>query len=191
MHKVKTFTEKPDIELAKVFLESGDFYWNSGIFIWNIDSVTAAFEKFLPDIYNAFEEGKEVFRTDKENSFIARTYTECASISIDYGIMEKADNVYVISADLGWSDLGTWGSLYENLPKDGSGNSIIGNNVMSYELKNCIVNMPKDKLVVLHGLEDYIVVESDNILLVCHKKDEQEIRNFVEDIRTKKGEEFV
>ncbi len=189
--KVKTFTEKPQYDLAVSFLKSGDFLWNSGIFIWRLKSIMKAIEQYLPEIDEIFREGLDYYETPKENYFISRAYPVVKNISIDYGVMEKADNVYVISADLGWSDLGTWGSLYENMPKDESGNSIIGNNVMSYELKNCIVNMPKDKLVVLQGLEDYIVVESDNVLLVCHKKDEQEIRNFVEDIRTNKGEEFV
>ena len=109
--KVKTFTEKPDIDLAKVFLESGDFYWNSGIFIWNIKSILSAFEKYLPDTYSVFEEGKNHFGTKQEKSFIGKTYAECRSISIDYGIMEKADNVYVMCTDIGWSDLGTWSSL--------------------------------------------------------------------------------
>ncbi|MGB4206306.1 MAG: mannose-1-phosphate guanylyltransferase [Bacteroidales bacterium] len=189
--KVKTFTEKPQYDLAVSFLKSGDFLWNSGIFIWRLKSIMKAIEEYLPEVDEIFREGLDFYDTPKENYFISRAYPVVKNISIDYGVMEKADNVYVISADLGWSDLGTWGSLYENLPKDGSGNSIIGNNVMSYNLKNCIVNMPKDKLVVLQGLEDYIVVESDNVLLVCCKKDEQQIRNFVEDIRTNKGEEFV
>ena len=114
--KVKTFTEKPDIDLAKVFIESGDFYWNSGIFIWNIKSILTAFEKHMPDTYSVFDEGKNIFWNKTGKEFYGKTYTECRSISIDYGIMEKAENVYVMCTDIGWSDLGTWSSLYEHSP---------------------------------------------------------------------------
>ncbi len=123
--KVKTFTEKPDIDLARVFLESGDFYWNSGIFVWNIKSIISAFEKYLPDTYSVFDEGRNYFGTEEEKSYISKTYTECKSISIDYGIMEKADNVYVKCTDIGWSDLGTWSSLYEHVPIDLKGNALV------------------------------------------------------------------
>ena len=138
-----------------------------------------------------FKEGIKKYNTPKENEFIKSTYTVCKSISIDYGIMEKADNVYVLKSDFGWSDLGTWGSLYETRSKDINGNTIVGKNVMNYDSKNCIVNMPNDKLVVMHGLTDCIVVESDNILLICKKTDEQQIRKFVNDVKIEKGEEFV
>lgn len=189
--KVKTFTEKPQLDLAISFLKSGDFLWNSGIFIWRLKSIMHAFEKYLPEVDNIFKEGIGLYDTPAESEFIAKAYPVVKNISIDYGVMEKASNVFVLSADLGWSDLGTWGSLYENRPKDKSGNAIVGENVMSYHLKNCIVNMPKNKLVVLQGLEDFIVVEEDNVLLVCRKKDEQEIRRFVNDVKAEKGEEFV
>lgn len=189
--KVKTFTEKPQLDLAISFLKSGDFLWNSGIFIWSLKSIMKAFDKYLPEVNDIFKEGNGKYDTPEENAFISTAYTIVKNISIDYGVMEKAGNVFVLSADLGWSDLGTWGSLYENRPKDKSGNAIVGNNVMAYDLKNCIVNMPKDKLVVLQGLEDYIVVEDDDVLLVCRKQDEQEIRRFVNDVKVEKGEEFV
>ena len=126
--KVKTFTEKPDIDLAKVFIKSGDFYWNSGIFIWNIDAILEALEKYLPDIFSAFDDGKDLYRTNKEESFIAQTYAACGSISIDYGIMEKADNVFVMCADVDWSDLGTWSSLCEHTSLDKNGNAIMRGN---------------------------------------------------------------
>lgn len=189
--KVKTFTEKPQLDLAISFLKSGDFLWNSGIFIWRLRSIMNAFEKHLPEVDNIFREGVGLYDTAAESEFIAKAYPVVKNISIDYGVMEKASGVYVLSADLGWSDLGTWGSLYENRPKDKAGNAIVGENVMSYNLKNCIVNMPKDKLVVLQGLEDFIVVEEDNVLLVCRKQDEQEIRRFVNDVKVEKGEGFV
>lgn len=191
INAVKTFTEKPALEMAKQFLESGDFLWNSGIFIWSLKSIMKAFETHLPEIDDIFKEGLEFYNTQNESLFIKNAYTVCKSISIDYGIMEKSSNVYVIPADFGWSDLGTWGSLFESRDKNNDNNTIVGKNVLAYDVKNCIVNMPKDKLVVLQGLEDYIVVESDNILLVCKKSEEQQIRQFVTDVKIEKGEKFV
>jgi len=191
IRKVKTFTEKPNLELAITFLKCGDFLWNSGIFIWSIQSVMKAFEAYLPEVDVLFKKGIGKYGTKEENSFIAETYAVCRSISIDYGLMEKADNVYVLAADFGWSDLGTWGSLYENRPLDQNGNTVVGKNVMLYDSSDCIINMPNDKLVVLEGLTDYIVVESENILLVCRKADEQQIRQFVNDVRLEKGEKYV
>ncbi len=189
--RVKTFTEKPDLEMAKFFLQSGDFLWNSGIFIWSVKSVIKAFEKHCSDMDAIFKEGNSVYNTPQESEFIAKAYTNCKNISIDYAIMEKADNVYVRSSIIGWSDLGTWGSLYEHIKQDDHQNAIVGKNVMTYDSKNCIVNVPKDKLVILQGLDDYIVVESDGILLICKKEDEQQIRTFVNDVKVTKGDKFV
>lgn len=189
--KVKTFTEKPDLEMAKFFLKSGDFLWNSGIFIWSVKSVIKAFEKHCSDMDAIFKEGNDVYNTSEEAAFIAKAYTNCKNISIDYAIMEKAENVYVRSSIIGWSDLGTWGSLYEHIKQDSNNNAIVGKNVLAYDSKNCIINVPKDKLVVMQGLEDYIVVESDGILLICKKEDEQQIRTFVNDVKASKGDKFV
>ena len=189
--KVKTFTEKPNLELAKTFLESGDFLWNSGIFVWSLKSILDAFERHLPDVDLTFKEGINMYGTLEEVDFINRTYPVCKNISIDYGVMEKADNVYVLASDFGWSDLGTWGSLFDTRAKDNHNNAIMGDNVMAFDTKNCIVNMPKDKLVVLQGLDDYIVVEDDGILLVCRKTDEQNIREIVNEVKINKGERFV
>lgn len=191
LRKVRTFTEKPQLEMAQQFLQSGDFLWNSGIFIWSLSSIMKAFETHLSEVDSIFKEGIPDYNTPSEKDFIDKAYTICRNISIDYGVMEKAENVYVMSSDFGWSDLGTWGSLYEIRQKNEDGNTIVGNNVMIYDSQNCIVNMPKDKLVVLHGLNDFIVVEDDNILLVCHKEEEQQIRRFVGDVRMSKGEKFV
>jgi len=189
--KVKTFTEKPDLEMAKFFIQSGDFLWNSGIFIWSVKSVINAFEKYSPDMDAIFREGNEDYNTSNESKFIEKAYSNCKNISIDYAIMEKAENVYVRSSIIGWSDLGTWGSLYDHIKHDDNKNAIVGKNVMVYNSKNCIVNVAKDKLVVMQGLEDYIVVESDGILLICKKEDEQQIRTFVNDVKVVKGEKFV
>lgn len=189
--KVKTFTEKPDLEMAKFFLQSGDFLWNSGIFIWSVKSVIKAFEKYSAEMATLFKEGNAVYNTTEEADFIANVYSRCKNISIDYAIMEKAENVYVRASVIGWSDLGTWGSLYDHIPCDEDKNAIVGKNVVSYNSKNCIVNVPKDKLVILQGLDGYIVVESDGILLICKKEDEQQIKTFVNDVKITKGEKFI
>lgn len=191
LRKVKTFTEKPTLEIAKSFLKSGDFLWNAGIFIWSLRSIMEAFQLYLPEINTLFAKGKDLYNTKDEAEFIEKTYAVCRSISIDYGIMENAQNVYVIISDFGWSDLGTWGSLYENMTKNKQGNAIVGKNVMMYDSKNCIINLPKDKLAVIQGLDDYIVVDTDNILLICKKSDEQKIKTFVNDVQIEKGEQFV
>ncbi len=188
--KVKTFTEKPDIELAKVFIESGDFYWNSGIFIWNIKSILAAFEKHLPDMFAVFDEGKAIYGTKDESKFIGQTYAECRSISIDYGIMEKADNVFVMCTDIGWSDLGTWSSLHEHSAVDKRGNSMVSGEVFSYESKGNIFNISPEKVAVIQGLKDFIVVDSDDVLLIVRKEEEQNIKNYLEDVRNATGEKY-
>lgn len=188
--KVKTFTEKPDIELARVFLESGDFYWNSGIFIWNIKSILEAFSKYLPDMYSAFDEGKSLLGTPEEEKFISSTYASCKSISIDYGIMEKADNVYVKFTDIGWSDLGTWGSLYDQSEKDKRGNAIIGGEVFTYESRGNIINLPSGKVAVVQGLKDYVIVQSEDVLLIVKKEDEQNIKHYLEDVKNSTGEKY-
>jgi mannose-1-phosphate guanylyltransferase len=189
--KVKTFTEKPDIDLARKFIQSGDFYWNSGIFIWNMKSILAAFEKHLPDMYIAFDEGRKLFGTKQEKSFIGRTYTECRSISIDYGIMEKADNVYVMCTDIGWSDLGTWSSLYEHSATDKKNNAILGGNVFSYDNKGNIINISGDKVAVIQGLKDYIVIETNDVLLIVKKEEEQNIKNYLEDVKKETKEKYL
>ena len=180
--KVKTFTEKPDLDLARKFLESGDFYWNSGIFIWNIKSILSAFEKHMPETYSVFDEGRDMFGTKQERSFISKAYAVCRSISIDYGIMEKADNVYVKCADIGWSDLGTWSSLYEHTTLDKKGNAVVKGEVLSYDNKGNIFNISEGKVAVIQGLKDYIVVDSDDVLLIVRKEDEQNIKKYLEKI---------
>ncbi len=191
LRKVKTFTEKPDIELARVFFESGEFFWNSGIFIWSLSSIMEAFSSFLPDVDSLFAAGMDIYDTSGEEKFITDIYATCKNISVDYGIMEKAEDVYVLISDFGWSDLGTWGSLYEHSERDMNGNMLSGENVFSYDVKNSIINLPDDKIVVLQGLDGYIVVESGNILLVCRQEDEQRIKHFLNDVKIKKGEDYL
>jgi len=183
--KVKTFTEKPNQELALQFLDSGDFLWNSGIFIWSAETIIKSFRKHLRDIYDVFEEGNSFYNTKRENSYIDSIFPVCKNISIDYGIMEKSDSVYVFPADFGWSDLGTWGSLYTHLNLDKNLNAVQGSNVFLYDSADNIVKIPEEKLVVLQGLNGYIVVENDDILLVCKKEDEQQIKEFVADVKKK------
>ena len=189
--KVKTFTEKPNLDMAKFFLQSGEFLWNAGIFIWKLNSIKSAFQKYLPEIHNIFSDGTTDYNTSAEFEFVKKAYALCTNISIDYGIMEKANNVHVLVSDFGWSDLGTWGSLYNHIEKDNHGNAIVGRKVLTYDSKECIINVPENKLVVLQGLEGYIVVESDNTLLICKKEDEQQIRHFVNDVRIKYGDRFL
>lgn len=191
IRKVKTFTEKPAHEMAISFINSGDFLWNAGIFIWNLKTIIKSFEQHLPEVNTLFVKGKDIYNTKAENDFIKETYSVCPNISIDYGIMEKADNVLVYISDFGWSDLGTWGSLFEVKEKDEYNNAIIGKNVMTYGTKNCIINAPDNKLVVVEGLEDFIVAIKKDSLLICKKENEQQIRNIVNDIKLEKGESFV
>jgi len=191
IHKVKTFTEKPDTDMANFFVESGDFLWNSGIFIWSTESIISAMEQHDSELANVFKEGWDNYNTPSEREFVARAYTTCKNISIDYSVMEKAENSYVRASIFGWSDLGTWGSLYTHIHKDDHKNALVGKNVITYDCNNCIVHVPNDKLVVLQGLNDYIVVESKGVLMICKKEDEQQIRNFVNDVKVKKGEKFV
>ena len=191
LHKVKTFTEKPDLKMAKVFVDSGEFFWNSGIFIWSLSSIISAFDKYLPDVNDLFSKGCKYYYTKEEEAFLNKTYSECPNISIDYGVMEKASNVYVLCTEFGWSDLGTWGSLWDNSDRDELQNAVKGANVKLYDSKDCIVNMNDQKLAVIQGLEGYIVVESDDTLLICKKEDEQQIRQFVNDVKMTKGDQYI
>ncbi len=191
-HKVKTFTEKPNTELARTFIQSGDFLWNAGIFVWSAKAILHAFENHLPDMNDVFKDGSEVFNTEEEHNFIQSAYYQCTNISIDYGIMEKADNVYVLPTDFGWSDLGTWASIYSLGEKDYVGNVVIpSEKVIMYDSSNCMVNVPENKLVILQGLHDYIVVESNNTLLICRKDQEQSVKHIVAEVKSRFGPEYI
>lgn len=184
INKVKTFTEKPELEMAKIFLKSGDFFWNSGIFLWSLKSIDNAFKMYLPKVYDLFEAQSELFVLDD-------IYSKCPNISIDYGIMEKAENVFVLQSSFGWSDLGTWGALYENAEKDEKQNAVIGANVMIYDTNNCVISVPDKKVAVIDGIDNCIVVDSADRLLICKREDEQKIRQFVNDIKFKKGDSYI
>ena len=187
--RVKTFTEKPHLELAKQFLESGEFVWNAGIFVWNVQAIKTAFAQFMPETAEIFAEGESIYYTPDESAFINKAYSLCKSVSIDNGIMEKADNVYVVLSEFGWSDLGTWKSLYEVSDKSEEMNVIDGH-IILYDTKNCIIKTPKDRLVIVNGLDGYIVAEYDNVLMICRKEEEQKVKEFVADAK-ERGIEFV
>lgn len=189
--KVKTFTEKPDIELAKNFLISGDFLWNAGIFVWRTKSIIAAFEKYLPEIHEVFEGAKKALVTSDEQKAINLIYPLCVNISIDYGILEKADNVYVIPSSFGWSDLGTWGSAYENLEKDYYENAVAGDNAILFDSSKNVIHADNNKLILLQGLEDFIIVDTKDVLLVCKKDKEQYIKEYVAEVKRNKGEKYL
>lgn len=189
--KVKTFIEKPDMEMARYFVKSGEFLWNTGMFVWSIKSIVQAFEKYDKELAQIFDEGKGIYYTNNESAFIEKSFSICKNISIDYAILEKAENVYVRSSSIGWSDIGTWKSLYEHISKDNNKNAVSGKNVMIYDTEECLVNVPNDKLVVMVGLKDLIVVESNNMLLICKKGNEQEIKNIVNEIRVQKGDKYI
>jgi len=191
-HKVKTFTEKPTLDIAKTFIQSGDFLWNAGIFIWSADAILKAFSRYLPEMNEIFAEARPVYNSDNEKAHIHKTYLQCTNISIDYGVMEKADNVYVLPSEFGWSDLGTWASIYQLAEKDYVGNVVIpSEKVIMYDSSNCMVNVPGEKLVVLQGLHDYIVVESNNTLLICPRDQEQNVKQVVADVKAKFGTKYI
>ncbi len=191
LRKVKTFTEKPDLEMAKLFIESGDFFWNSGMFIWSLPAIMKAYAKHLPDMHTIFGDGAEFFRTPQEPGFIQQVYGACDKISIDYGIMEKADNVFVMCADFGWSDLGTWGSLYGHLEPDNFGNAVNSPQFLPFSTSNCIVQIQENKLAVIQGLDDYIVVDTEDVLLICKRSDEQSIRQMVDEVKMLGGDKYI
>lgn len=191
LFKVKTFTEKPDVEMARIFIETGEFYWNSGIFISTLSCFINTFKKHLPEMAQTFIGGEHLLNTSDEVAFIKKAYSECQAISIDYGIMEKASNVYVLTAEFGWTDLGSWGSLYEKKEKDNNGNVVSSDNAIMYEVKNTIVDIQGNKVAVIQGLEDFIIAESDDVLMICRRENEDQIKKFVTDVRIKKGDSLV
>jgi len=188
--KVKTFTEKPELELAKKFLESGDFVWNAGLFVWNVASIIASFEKYEPDMALLFKGIESDYFTSKEKSSIHDAYAHAKNISIDYAILEKADNVWVVLANFGWSDLGAWDSLYELREKNENKNVIEGN-VTTYATKNCIISGSSKKLIVVEGLENYLIADNENSLLICKRGNEQQMRTIVKDVKMNKGDKYL
>lgn len=184
--KVKTFTEKPELSLAKKFLESGDFVWNSGIFIWGVQAIVKAIGEHLPEMTEVFEEAKQFFNTPGETQAIEKAYAQCKNISIDYGVMEKATNVYVCLGNFTWSDLGSWGSIHDLSIKDEHHNVVKGK-VLLYDTRNSMVRASTDKLIVVQGLNGYLVAEFGNVIIVCEKDKEEQFRKFVNDVKAMQG----
>jgi mannose-1-phosphate guanylyltransferase len=180
LFKVKLFHEKPDLEQAKKFMVSGDFFWNSGIFIWSAASIVKAFDQFMPDVSSVFRENMSVLGTPREEGFITEVYPSFKAVSIDYGVMEKARNVFVITADMGWSDLGTWSSLYAHSPSDENQNSAISGNAFAFESSGNLISVSPGKTVLIQGLQDYIVVETGDAILIIKKQDEQKLKAYLE-----------
>jgi mannose-1-phosphate guanylyltransferase len=191
VHKVKTFTEKPNLELAKTFLASGDFLWNSGIFIWKVANGLHAFQQYMPEMFDLFSGEAEKLNGTEEKAVIETIYPQCPNTSIDFGVMEKANNVYVIPSQFGWSDLGTWNSAWENMEKDYFDNAVAGQKVIVFDSNKCVVHVPDEKLVVLQGLEDYIVADTKDVLLICKKEKEQAIKEYVAEVKRNTGERFL
>ena len=189
--RVKCFTEKPNLELAQTFVECGEFFWNSGIFIWKVKSIVDAFEKFLPEHHALFSSIIDSLGTSQESDAIAQVFSECKSISIDYGVMEKAENVYVRCSDFGWSDVGTWGSVYQLTRKDAYANARSHDGCYLYNTRNSIISIPKDKIAVVNGLKDYIIVDTDDVLLICPRSEEQIIKKYIDDVKYDKGDKYI
>ncbi len=191
VHKVVQFTEKPNLETAETFLADGSYLWNGGIFIWNVKTILKSFEVNAKDIYDILEKGKSAYNTTDEQAFIDEAYPTTPNISVDYAIMEKADNVYTIPSSFGWSDLGTWGSLFIESEKDAHNNVINANSIQIEDVENCLIRMPKDKLLVAKGLDDYIIIDENDVLLIYPKSKEQEIKNVVSSIEANGGENYL
>ncbi len=188
--KVKTFTEKPQLDLAKKFLESGDFLWNSGIFIWSIDAIVRAFEAHDEEMASLFASGLKEYFTKSEKKFIKKTYSLCKNISIDYAVMEKAENVYVVPGDFGWSDLGSWNALHEIRDKDENENVIEGS-AIAYKSRDNFIKGKKEKLILAHGLEGYLIADFDDVLLICKKEDSSIFKDFISDAKMHNGDKLT
>lgn len=179
--RVYSFKEKPDAETAQRYIRKNNFFWNAGIFVWNVSTVVNALRVYQPAMSKIFERLLPYYYTEKEQEIIDQDFPLCENISVDYAIMEKADEIFVFPANFGWSDLGTWGSLHENLPKDAHNNMQIGGNIKLYETRNCVIHTTQEKKVVVQGLDGYIVAEKDNTLLICRLSEEQRIKEFSEE----------
>lgn len=189
--KVLQFTEKPNLDVAKQFLSSGEYLWNAGIFIWSAKNLLKAFQNNTPELYNLFADIQQHLNTSNEQNIINQHYPNTPNISIDYAVMEKAPNIYTIPSDFGWSDLGTWASLYSEYEKNEDANALFGDNILAIETKNCLIRIPKDKLLVVKGLEDFIVIDDDDVLLIWPKSEEQEIKKVTNTIEKLKGNKYL
>ncbi|MGK7395985.1 MAG: mannose-1-phosphate guanylyltransferase [Candidatus Cyclobacteriaceae bacterium M3_2C_046] len=188
---VERFTEKPDLATAQEFVQRGDYFWNAGIFIWSVSAILNSLDHLMPELYGQFKQYEDSFNTSGESSAIDSIYAVCDNISIDYGIMEKADNVWVISTDIGWSDLGSWSALQELSPADPQGNTSNSKKVLFYDSRNNLVRIAPDKVGVIQAMDNYIIIDDEKALLICKMDDEQKIKQFVQDVGNQLGKDFV
>ncbi len=189
--KVKCFTEKPNLELAQTFVQCGEFFWNSGIFIWKVSTIIEAFKKHLPEHHLLFKGIEKAIDAQNERSIVEIAFAESRAVSIDYGIMEKADNVYVRCGEFGWSDVGTWGSVYQHADKDKYANAKPASGCYTYETKSCIISLPKDKVAVINGLKEYIVVDTQDVLMICPRSEEQNIKKYIDEVKYNNGDKHI
>ena len=189
--KVKCFTEKPNLELAQTFIQCGEFLWNSGIFIWKVSDIIAAVEKYLPEHHALFSAIECDLGTEREKEAVEQVFSQCRAISIDYGVMEKADNVFVHRGDFGWSDVGTWGSIYQHSRKDKYANAKPAEGCYTYDTRNSIISLPEGKIAVINGLRDYIVVDTDDVLMICPRAEEQNIKKFIDEVKFQSGDKHI
>ena len=189
--KVKCFTEKPNLELAQTFIQCGEFLWNSGIFIWKVSDIIAAVEKYLPEHHALFSAIEADLGTEREKAAVEQVFSQCRAISIDYGVMEKADNVFVHRGDFGWSDVGTWGSIYQHSRKDKYANAKPAEGCYTYDTRNSIISLPEGKIAVINGLRDYIVVDTDDVLMICPRAEEQNIKKFIDEVKFQSGDKHI
>lgn len=188
--KVEKFTEKPNLKNARKFVEAGNYAWNAGIFIWSAEFILENFKDHMPEMYSIFEKGEKVWNTKKEKEFLDMNYARAKNISIDYGVMEKADSVYVIPVDFKWSDLGTWSSVQEELPSDDKGNTLINARLHSHDASNNIISSANQKIVAIRGLSDYIIVEDKDVLMIVPKAEEQDIKTIREEVMKEFGDDL-
>ncbi|MBR5850621.1 MAG: mannose-1-phosphate guanylyltransferase [Alistipes sp.] len=191
LSKVKCFTEKPNLELAQTFLQCGEFFWNSGIFIWTVKAIVEAFERYLPEHHALFTGLMPALGTEEESEAVERVFAECRAISIDYGVMERAENVYVRCGEFGWSDVGTWGSVYQHSRKDRYANATPQEGCFLYDTRSSFVSLPKDKIAVISGLKEYIVVDTEDVLMICPRSEEQNIKKFIDEVKFRKGDQHI
>ncbi len=191
IYKVKTFTEKPPLDMAQTFISSGDFLWNAGIFIWRAADIIAELQKYQPEMLEFFEEEKAHLGTSSERDAMWRTYSQCSNMSIDLAVMERTENVYIIPCSIGWSDLGTWNNVYDNMEKDYLGSALSGDNIVNIDSAKCIVSIPENKIAVVQGLDNHIVVDTKDVLFICKKENEHEMIDYIAEVRRKRGIEFL
>lgn len=191
IREVDSFREKPDLQTAKQYLEAGNYLWNAGIFVWNVGTIVQSIRQFTPELAAKMDQMAKAFYTPDEASVVADIFPTCEKISIDYAVMEKADYIYTFPADFGWSDVGTWGSVYQHSRKDRYANAVPAEGCYLYDTRSSIVQLPKDKIAVISGLKEYIVVDTEDVLMICPRSEEQSIKKFIDEVKFHNGEKHI